>query len=89
MDITVLPEWRSTFNYNHHNFAPSQLDFCQAKAKLEKELAVPSRQEQQQQIAQHQDPALQDAWRRHFAKQERTLYEEACMHYISGDASVC
>ena len=88
LDITVLPEWRNDFQYNRRDFAPSQLNFKQAWEELEKELELPSRQQQKKQIDQHEDPAAKDMWRKHFAKKEQTIYKEACMHNVGGVASV-
>src|SRR5687768_9319166 len=87
--LTNLSEWRNNFDYNRHDYAPSQLSFKTAYEELKKELKIPIRQEQEKTIAQHKDPAAKAKWRKHFAKKEQTVYEEACMHNVGGVASVC
>ena len=87
-DISVFQDWKNNLAFNPHNYAPSQLDFQKSWNELKKELGVPDKKHQKKQIAQHQDPAAKEAWSKHFAKQEQTAYQEACMHNVAGVSEV-
>ena len=50
LDVTVLPQWRNSFEYNQRDFFKSQVNFNFGWDELKKELEVPDWQQAKKQI---------------------------------------